>query len=300
MEIHATPPASVHQRVSLLQPQLARRRADPGGTRYRGDPRKQPAWCLRFGVDFARRPRRLKPGDTWHLDELFIRIRGMLHYLWRAVDQHGVVLDILVQDRRNGAAAKRFFKRLRHGLKYKPRLLITDGLRSYGALTRAVLPDVGHPPSRCLNNRAENSHRPTRRRERQMQRFKSPGQAQQFLPTHAMIYGHFRPRRHLMVAAGYRCARTHAFRIWRQETCVRQAACHLAFAQPLTTRVSASVSLPRPCRDSADRNGQPIGVRCLIEGLSWRIGNRSRSHRARWQPSAGRSRGLTLLPAGLL
>lgn len=183
-------------------------------------------WCLKFGADFARRLRRRRPqpGDTWHLDEMFLRIRGALHYLWRAVDQHGVVLDILVQDRRNGAAAKCFFKRLLHGLKYKPRRLITDGLRSYGVAHRAVLPDVRHRTSRYLNNRAENSHRPTRRRERQMQRFKSTGQAQQFLSTHAMIYGHFRPRRHLMAAAGYRCACAKAFRIWRQETCVRQSA----------------------------------------------------------------------------
>jgi len=132
-------------------------------------------WCLKFGADFARRLRRRRPqpGDTWHLDEVFIRIRGMLHYLWRAVDQHGVVLDILVQDRRNGAAAKRFFKHLLHGLGYKPRRLVTDGLRSYGVAQRAILPDVRHRTSRYLNNRAENSHRPTRRRERQMQRFKS-------------------------------------------------------------------------------------------------------------------------------
>jgi len=183
-------------------------------------------WCLKFGADFASRLRRRRPqpGDTWHLDEVFIRIRGVLHYLWRAVDQHGVVLDILVQERRNGAAAKRFFKRLLHGLKYKPRRLVTDGLRSYGVAHRAVLPDVRHRTSRYLNNRAENSHRPTRRRERQMQRFKSPGHAQRFLSTHAMIYGHFRPRRHLMAAAGYRRARATAFRIWRQETCVDQSA----------------------------------------------------------------------------
>ena len=183
-------------------------------------------WCLKFGCDFARRLRRRRPqpGDTWHLDEVFIRIQGVLHYLWRAVDQHGVVLDILVQERRNGAAAKRFFKHLLHGLQYKPRRLITDGLRSYGVARRAILPDVRHRTSRYLNNRAENSHRPTPRRERQMQRFKSAGQAQRFLSAHAMIYGHFRPRRHLMDAADYRRVRAKAFRTWRQETCVHQAA----------------------------------------------------------------------------
>jgi putative transposase len=183
-------------------------------------------WCLKFGSDFARRLRRMRPrpGDTWHLDEVFIRIRGVLHYLWRAVDQHGVVLDILVQDRRNGAAAKRFFNRLLRELQYSPRRLVTDGLRSYGAAQRAILPDVRHWTSRHLNNRAENSHRPTRRRERQMQRFKSTGQAQRFLSTYAMIYGHFRPRRHLMSAADYRRARSKALRTWRQETCIHQSA----------------------------------------------------------------------------
>ena len=149
---------------------------------------------------------------------------GVLHYLWRAVDQNGVVLDILVQGRRNAAAAKRFFKRQLAGMKYKPGRIVTDGLRSYGVARREVLPDVRHGTSRYLNNRAENSHRPTRRRERQMQRFESPEQAQRFLSSHAMIYGHFRPRRHLMTAARYRRARAEAFRVWREETCVRMAA----------------------------------------------------------------------------
>src|SRR3954451_15471967 len=117
-----------------------------------------------------------------------------------------------------------FFKRLLAGLKYKPKRLVTDGLRSYGVAHREVLPEVKHRTSRYLDNRAENSHRPTRRRERQMQRFKSPEQAQRFLSSHAMIYGHFRPRRHLMTAAEYRNARAKAFRIWRQETCVQIAA----------------------------------------------------------------------------
>ncbi|GAA0604251.1 IS6 family transposase [Craurococcus roseus] len=183
-------------------------------------------WCLRFGADFARRlcRRRPRPGDTWHLDEVFLRINGVLHYLWRAVDQDGVVLDILVQTRRNATAAKRFSKCLLAGLRYKPKRIVTDGLRSYGAAQREVLPDVRHRTGRCLTNRAENSHRPTRRRERQIQRFKSPDQAQRFFSLHAMIYGHFRPRRHLMTAARYRSARAGAFRVWRQETCVQTAA----------------------------------------------------------------------------
>ena len=182
-------------------------------------------WCIKFGADFAQRLRRRRPrpGDTWHLDEVFIRINGVLHYLWRAVDQNGVVLDILAQGQRNASAARRFFRRLLKGLRYKPRRLITDGLRSYGVAHRELLPDVRHRKSRHLNNRAENSHRPTRRRQRQMQRFKSSAQAQRFLSAHSIIYGHFRPRRHLMTAARYQRDRATAFRIWRQETCAQIA-----------------------------------------------------------------------------
>ncbi len=182
-------------------------------------------WRLRFGAGFARklRRRRPKPGGTWHLDEVHLRIDGVLHCLWRAVDQNGVVLGILVQCRRNAAAAKRFLKRLLAGLKCKPKRLVTDGLRSYGAARRELPPDVRHRTSRHLNNRAENSHRPARRRERRMRRFKSPGQAQRFLSSRAMIHGHFRPRRHPMTAARYRRARAKAFRIWRQEACARTA-----------------------------------------------------------------------------
>ena len=135
-----------------------------------------------------------------------------------------MVLDILVQDRRNAAAAKRFFRRLLAGLKFKPKRIVTDGLRSYGVARREVLPHVRHRTSRCPDNRVENSHRPTRRRERQMQRFKSPEQAQRFFSAHGIVYGHFRPRRHLMTAGDYRRARANAFRTWRLETCVRPAA----------------------------------------------------------------------------
>src|SRR6202000_1547718 len=172
------------------------------------------AWCRKFGQSFANglRGRRPRPGDKWHLDEVFIRIQGVQHYLWRAVDQDGVVLDILVQDRRDANAAKRFFRRLLKGLQYLPRVIVTDKLRSYGVAQRHLLPGVEHLQSRYLNNRAENSHRPTRRRERQMQRFKSPGQGQDFLSAHAIIYGHFRPPRHRLSAVRYRRARTKALR----------------------------------------------------------------------------------------
>jgi putative transposase len=182
-------------------------------------------WCLKFGASFADKVRRWRPrpGDKWHLDEVFIRIKGELHFLWRAVDQDGIVLDILLQGRRDAGAAKRFFKRLLKGLQYVPRVLITDKLGSCGVAKRELLPDVEHRKSHYLNNRAENSHRPTRRRERQMQRFKSSRQAQGFLSAHSFIYGHSRPRRHRMTATNYRTSRATAFRVWRQETCARTA-----------------------------------------------------------------------------
>ena len=148
----------------------------------------------------------------------------MQHYLWRAVDQDGIVLDILVQPRRDANAAKRFFKRLLKGLHYVPRVIVTDKLRSYGVAQRQLLPSVEHRQSRYLNNRAENSHQPTRRRERQMQGFKSSEHAQNFLSAHAFIYGHFHPRRHRLAAHAYRAIRSDAFKIWHQETCAERAA----------------------------------------------------------------------------
>src|SRR5882757_10927837 len=137
-------------------------------------------WCKKFGHTFADRLRRRRPrpGDKWHLDEVFIRIQGEQHYLWRAVDQDSVVLDILVQPRRDAKAAKRFFRWLQKGLQYVPRVIVTDKLRSYGVARRKLLPKVARRQRRYLDNRAENSHRPARRRGREMQRFKSPEQAQ--------------------------------------------------------------------------------------------------------------------------
>ena len=183
-------------------------------------------WCKKFGESFAKRLRRRRPrpGDKWYLDEVFIRIGGVQHYLWRAVDQDGVVLDILVQRRRDGNAAKRFFRRLLKGLRYVPRVIVTDKLQSYGVAQRELLPKVEHRQSRYLNNRAENSHRPTRRRERRMQRFKSPKRAQDFLFAHAFIHGHFHPRRHLLTASSYRAIRDEAFNIWHEETCAQDVA----------------------------------------------------------------------------
>ena len=117
----------------------------------------------------------LEPGDKWYLDEVFLTINGKRHSLWRAVDQDDNVLDILVQSRRNKQAAKKFFRKLLKGCQYVPRVIITDKLKSYGAAKREILPGVEHRQSRYLNNRCENSHRPTRQRERRMQGFKSPG-----------------------------------------------------------------------------------------------------------------------------
>src|ERR671919_906849 len=140
-------------------------------------------WCLKFGQDYANQLKRRRPhtGDKWHLDEVFLTINGKRHYLWRAVDQDGNVLDILVQRRRNKTAAKKFFRKLVKGCQYVPLVIITDKLKSYGAAKREMLPSVEHRQHRYLNNRAENSHQPTRQRERRMGKFKAPGHAQRFL-----------------------------------------------------------------------------------------------------------------------
>jgi putative transposase len=183
-------------------------------------------WCLKFGQDYANqlRRRRPQPGDKWFMDEVFLTIHSRRHYLWRAVDQDDNVLDILVQSRRNKKAAKKFFKKLLKGLQYVPRVLITDKLKSYAAAKREVMPGVEHRQSRYLNNRCENSHRPTRERERRMQRFKSPGHAQRFLSAYGLIAQHFRPRRHLLSASVYRDEMRHRFESWAEITGTERAA----------------------------------------------------------------------------
>ncbi|MGI4794220.1 MAG: IS6 family transposase [Janthinobacterium lividum] len=177
-------------------------------------------WGLRFGRQFANtlKRRRPKPGDKWHLDEVYLRIRGKQHYLWRAIDQDGHVLEILVQSRRNTRAARRFFRKLLRSLQYVPRVIVTDKLKSYAAAKRMVLPHVEHRQSKYLNNRIEVSHQPTRRRERQMRRFKSARHAQRFLSTHARIHNHFQLRRHCLTAAQHRAAQNGAFEVWRHVT----------------------------------------------------------------------------------
>ncbi len=153
-------------------------------------------WCRKFGPGYARKLKRRQDqlGDIWHVDEVFVRIRGERHYLWRAVDQDGDVLDILVQRYRNTHAAKRFFRKLLKGQERTPFQLVTDKLKSYGAARRTVMPSVEHNTMRYANNRAEVSHQPTRQRERQMRGFKSPGQAQRFLSVHRVIQNFFRLR----------------------------------------------------------------------------------------------------------
>jgi putative transposase len=177
-------------------------------------------WCAKFGQRYADslRRRRPRPGDMWHLDEVFIKINGEQKYLWRAVDQDGNVLDILVQSRRDKAAAKRFLRRLMKNTGAVPRVIVTDRLRSYGAAHREVMPSVEHRSHKGLNNRAENSHQPTRQRERAMKGFRGTGAAQRFLSAFSGISPHFRPRRHRLSAHHYRAEMTVRFAIWEQIT----------------------------------------------------------------------------------
>jgi putative transposase len=152
------------------------------------------------------------------LDEVFLTIHGERHYLWRAVDQDGHILDILVQRRRDKKAAKKFFRKLLKGLAYVPRVIITDKLKSYSAAKREMLPGVEPRQHRYLNNRAENSHQPTRQRARRMQGLKSPGHAQRFLSAYGPISQYFRPRRHRLPAPAYRQAMAQRFQMWHEIT----------------------------------------------------------------------------------
>jgi putative transposase len=183
-------------------------------------------WCAKFGQTYANglRRRRPRPGDKWHLDEVFIKIGGKTHYLWRVVDQEGTVLDILVTSRRDTRAATRFFRKLLTGLEYVPRVLVTDKLGSYRAARRRVLCSVEHRRSTYLNNRAENSHQPTRVRERAMKRFPSARHAQRFLSAFSGISPHFRPRRHRLTAEEYRREMGTRFTTWNEVTGTATAA----------------------------------------------------------------------------
>lgn len=183
-------------------------------------------WARKFGQAFANLIRRRLPGasDKWHLDEVVITIAGVKHWLWHAVDQTGIVLDVLVQSRRDQRAAKRLLRKLLKRQCRAPRVLITDKLPSYSAAKREVMPSVEHRRHKGLHNRAENSHQPTRRRERQMKRLKSAGQAQRFLSTHDPINNLFYLRRDHITAAEHRAARTRAFELWAEISIVAAAA----------------------------------------------------------------------------
>jgi putative transposase len=177
-------------------------------------------WCIKFGPKYARRlPRRHQGyGDTFFIDEVFVKIQGRRHYLWRAVDQDGEVVDVFLQNRRDGKAAKHFFKRLLRTSGSEPRRIVTDKLRSCGVAHRELIPDTIHDTSQYANNRAELSHQPTRVRERGMRRFKSAHQARRFLSTHAAVYNHFNLGRHLISAKHYRLFRQRAFASWNCAT----------------------------------------------------------------------------------
>lgn len=177
-------------------------------------------WGRKFGQPYANqlRRRRPRPGDKWHMAEVFLTIKGEPHYLWRAGDQDGNVLEILVQRRRDKRAAKKFFRTLLKGLPYVPRVTVTDNLKSYGAAKQELLPGGEHRQHRYLNNRAENSHQPTRQRERRLPRFKSPGHAQRFLAASGPIAQHFRLRRHRLSAPAYRQEMRTRFQSWQEIT----------------------------------------------------------------------------------
>ena len=174
-------------------------------------------WINHFGPAIAAdlRQRRPKPHTSWHLDEVYLKIDGRMVYLWRAVDAEGEVLDVLVQSKRNKHAALKLMRKLLKKYAFVPERMITDELRSYGAAARELGIEHRHERGRWKNNRAENSHQPTRRRERKMQGFKSPGSAQRFLSTDAAIYNTFNIQRHLSTRQTHRALRSAAMSAWR-------------------------------------------------------------------------------------
>jgi putative transposase len=175
-------------------------------------------WVNHFGPMIAAdlRKRRPKPHTTWHLDEVYLKIDGRMVYLWRAVDAAGEVLDELVQSRRNKCAALKLMRKLLKNYGFVPDKFITDDLRSYAAAAGHLGIAKRHERGQWRNNRAENSHQPTRRRERKMQGFKSPGSAQRFLSSHAAAYNTFNVQSHLTSARTHRPFRESAMQTWRE------------------------------------------------------------------------------------
>lgn len=175
-------------------------------------------WGAKFGPALARglRRRAPRPGDVWHLDEVRVVIRGQVHWLWRAVDQHGVVLDEVLQRQRNKKAARRLLVRLLKRQGWRPRRIVTDKLPSYDAAKREVAPTLEHRAHKGLNNRAENSHVPFRKRERQMQGFRSPGGLQRFASVFSTFRNLFVPPARRRSALATRLHRLEALSEWRQ------------------------------------------------------------------------------------
>lgn len=173
-------------------------------------------WVVKFGPAIARglRRRQPQPDDIWHLDEVVVTIKSRKFWLWRAVDQNGIVLDEILQARRDTAAAKRLLTRLlkKHGR--PPKRFITDKLRSYGAAKRKIAPGVEHRSHKGLNNRAENSHLPFRKRERAMQGYRSPGALQRFVSIHSAIRNCFSVPARRRSALTIRYHRLEAFNAW--------------------------------------------------------------------------------------
>ena len=176
-------------------------------------------WCGKFGLDYARRLKRRQGrlGDTWFLDEVFVTINGQRQYLWRAVDQDGDLIDILVQPRRDGRAARRVFRKLQKGQRQEPVRLMTDKLGSDRVAHRDVMPLVPHDTTQYANNRAEVSHQPTRQRERQMRGFTSRDHAQRFLRIHGVIQNLCRVGRRLR-SVHCRMLRARALTVWAAVT----------------------------------------------------------------------------------
>jgi putative transposase len=177
-------------------------------------------WAIKFGPDYARRLKRKRPSrhDIWHLDEVVISINGETRYLWRAVDQDGYVLDEIVQARRDTKAAKRLLTRLLRKQGCRPKRIVTDKLRSYGAAKRTVMPDIEHRSHKGLNNRAENSHVPIRKRERIMQGFRSWSGLQRFVPIFSAVRNLFVPSCAQRSAFAVRLHRLAAMAEWKSVT----------------------------------------------------------------------------------
>ena len=181
-------------------------------------------WTIKFGPAIAANIRRLRgrADDVWHLDEMVVKIRGKRMLMWRAVDKEGEVLDVLVQKRRNKAAALKLLRKLLKNQGFLPHTIVTDGLASYKAAMKVLGCQDRHRPGRLRdNNRVENSHLPVRRRERKMQRFKSQGQAQRFVSTHSAIYNTFNLQRHLISRNTMRRYRTSAMEEWNAASAAR-------------------------------------------------------------------------------